>query len=58
MSKYAAGVTGSPYAWFDTPSDFGVLIDGRLASVPDSTSTLSLFMGVALLGFIAQRLWT
>ena len=28
------------------------------ASVPDATSTLGLFMGVALLGFVAQRLWT
>ena len=60
MTHYAAGVGNTPYAWFSTPSDFGVLIDGRLvnASVPDSTSTLSLFLGVALLGFVAQRLWT
>ena len=36
----------------------GVRINGDLVSVPDSTSTLSLLMGVALLGFVAQRLWT
>jgi hypothetical protein len=36
----------------------GVRITDDVASVPDSTSTLSLFMGVALLGFVAQRLWT
>ena len=60
MAKYAAGVTDTPYAWFNTNADFGVLIDGRQvnASVPDSSSTLSLFMGVALLAFVAQRLWT
>jgi len=58
MTKYAAGVGDTPYAFVATNYKVGVLIDGRLASVPDSTSTLSLFMGVALLGLIAQRLWT
>ena len=54
------------YAWNNNPPTtydyfaLGVRINGDkvLASVPDATSTLGLFMGVALLGFVAQRLWT
>ncbi len=33
-------------------------IGAQASSVPDSSSTLSLLMGVALVGFVAQRLWT
>jgi hypothetical protein len=64
MSEYAQG--SGAYAWEDNGADFydnldvGVRINGDLvpASVPDSTPTLSLFVGVALLAFAAERLRT
>ena len=63
MSEYASA--NGAYAWNLVPNyfdylDVGVRINGDkvLAAVPDSTSTLGLFIGVALLGFVAQRLWT
>lgn len=64
LSEYAYATAGNP--WLDLGPDYfdyvdvGVRINGDLVttSVPDSTSTLSLFIGVALLGFVAHRLWT
>ena len=49
------------YSWIDNGFNYGISarITGDLvAAVPDVTSTLSLCLGVALLGFAAQRLWT
>ena len=64
MGEYAQA--NGAYAWQNLGAnyfdylDVGVRIYGDkvLASVPDSTSTLGLFIGVVLLGFVAQRLWT
>ena len=49
----ALQTTGTPFVDFAVAKQVGGLV-----SVPDATSTLGLFIGVALLGFVAQRLWT
>jgi len=57
MVDYARG--SGDYNWVHTDGvNIAVHINGDLVSVPDSTSTLSLFIGVAVLGFVAHRLWT
>jgi hypothetical protein len=58
MDSYAQASGGSP--WLNIGADFGVgvRIEGDLVptSVPDSGSTLSLFLAVALAGVATQRL--
>jgi hypothetical protein len=57
LSNYANSLVELDHVWQgdDTP---GIGLRINYQAVPDSTSTLSLFMGVALLGFVAQRLGT
>jgi hypothetical protein len=57
LSNYANSLVENNHEWQgdDTP---GIGLRINYQAVPDSTPTLSLFMGVALLGFVAPRLWT
>jgi len=57
LSEYANALVELDYEWQgdDTP---GIGLRINYEPVPDSTSTLSLFIGVALLGVVASRLLT
>lgn len=62
LSNYASRHAETNFEWQDDEAlgfaspDVGLRINYE--PVPDSTSTLSLFVGVAMLGLVAHRLWT
>ena len=57
LSNYANNLAEVEHVWQDS-DNLGIGLRINYETVPDSASTLSLFMGVALMGLITQRLRT